>query len=279
MKRHIIAVLSVALWCCTSIVAAQTFSPERSGRVPMSFKVFTVPSGLSVARIEAVAQALEFQSWPDTESLFNSPRISKTLLKYPTTVTQESHSCTNVAFGDTLWSDCNWSWRRLTERKESLPTELPAERKKQLLETLTEEQRKDSQFVESYLKNRFERYRKTQRYHLEGQVDIEVCLTPSGRAAKEFLLVKLTDNMLPTESLAAIYIVAKQPERLGTIGFVAQSRSGDDRSLIFVRNNVFVRIQATGFFVEEALSIAQKIDNIIIHQPSLTIEELKKRIN
>jgi hypothetical protein len=278
MKRHIIAVLGVALWCFSDIMMAQTSSTEQAVQAPMSFKVFNAPTGMSMSRAATVAKALDFAKWPETKALFNAPRITKVLLKAPAAVTQASHSCTKVPFGDTLWDNCHWAWRRLIERKETPPAELPPERREQILAALSEEQRKNPQLVAAHLKRQLERYQQAQRYRLDGQVDIEVCLTPSGRAAQEFLLTKLTDNMMPTEELTAMYAAAQRPEEIGTISFVVQSRSGDDRRVTFVRNNVFVSIQATGFFADEALSIAAKIDHDITQQPSLTLEELQKQV-
>ncbi|MDH5639130.1 MAG: hypothetical protein OEZ04_11635 [Nitrospinota bacterium] len=264
MKIYLAAVACLAMWSFSNIAVAQT---------QMEFKAFDAPPGVNKERIAAMAKAMDFDNWPDTKALFGIPRISKVLLKNPAAVTQVTKSCGKVSFGGTPWDDCHWSWRRLTERAEPAPDKFPSELRKRLLEALSEEQLKDRRFVEAHLKRSMERYQKAWRYRLEGQMDIEACQTPSGRAAKEFLLARLADNMMSTEALAAMYSTAKRPKELGTVGFYIQSRRGDDSQITFSRNNIFVTVRANGFFVGEALEVAKKIDNMIIHQPSLSFDE------
>jgi hypothetical protein len=276
MKTHIVVLFGAALWCCSNIVGAQTSATEQAVTAPLSFEVFSAPQGINMTRAGALAEALDFKNWPETQTLFTMPEISKTLLKVPALVTESSHSCTGIPFGKTLWDDCNWSWRQLIERKEAQAAKLPDEVRDRIVSGLSEEQRKDSQLVAAHLKRYLERYQKTQRYHLAGQIDIEVCLTPGSRAAKEFMLTKMADNMLPTEILSTTYKAVKPPENPGTIGFITQSRNSDDQQIMFVRNNVFVSIRATGSFVDTTLPLAQKIDDEIISQPSSTLEEIQK---
>lgn len=266
-----------AILCSLAVTApAQTSSTVRTVSGTLSFKVLETPKGADMTRLTALAEAIDFANWPETKTLFAMPDINVALLQDPAAITHSTHSCSQVTFAGTRWDDCKWSWRRLSERKAVRPTKLPADQREQALANLSAEQRKDSQLVASHLKRQLERYQKSRRYRLDGQIDIEVCLTPGSQAAKEFLLNKLTDNMLPTEGLIAAYRNARLAEGPGTTSFANQSRSGDIRQVVFIRNNIFVSIRANGFFAEQALPLARKIDTQIILQPSTTLEGLQR---
>jgi hypothetical protein len=270
--------LIVSAACITSEIAAQT-GPQQAGQTteptPLRFTAYTLPSGTDTNRLSLLADALDFSHWPRTEALFAAPRIDKSLLDDPSAVTHESHSCARVRFGDTLWHDCNWSWRALAPAKNSQPAELPAEHKASLLDKLTQEQRADEIFVNNYLDQQQRQYQRRQKYQVEGQLDIEVCTTPNDLGAKEFLLTRLTNNMMPAQDLANMYEKnAQQSAELGTLSYVIASRRNDDMRITFVRNNIFVQVRAVGSLSTVALALARKIDTAIYQQPALSVQEL-----
>lgn len=108
-------------------------------------------------------------------------------------------------------------------------------------------------------------------------LDLQVTQTPGGRAAQEFLVASLADNMLPTEMLEARYKAARRPENLGSVAFQIQSPQGDETSLSFIRGNLVFRIRGHGTLAAEALPLASRLDEAVLNQQPLTIEELRAR--
>ena len=260
-----------------SAMAAQTVTqtPDAATEpAPLRFRAYTVPAGTDISRASLLAQALDFALWPRTEALFAAPRIDKSLLDNPQTVTHDSHSCARIQFGDTQWKDCTWSWRALAALSETESGELPAEQEALLLDKLTQEQRADQAYVNSFLEQQRRRYRARRHYSIEGQLDIEVCATPSDLGAKELLLARLANNMLPAQDLATKLKNALPPEKLGNAGYLIASRKKDDVHVRFVRNNIFVSVRASGSFADQALPLAHKIDSAIYSQPSMSAQEL-----
>lgn len=85
-----------------------------------------------------------------------------------------------------------------------------------------------------------------ERPRVEGDVLVEVALGPSARAAQEYLLTRLADNMLPVEGLVATFEAAERPAGLGDVAYVLTSRDGTDQRIRFARNNVYVAVRADG---------------------------------
>jgi hypothetical protein len=108
-------------------------------------------------------------------------------------------------------------------------------------------------------------------------LDLQITVAPSGRAAQEYLLSSLADNMLPTEGLVAIYKAAKRPEGLGTLAFRIESPRSPDTRLWFIRANVVFRLRGEGALSAEVLPLASRLDEQLLGQQPLTLEELRAR--
>ena len=228
-------------------------------------------------RIDAVAKAVNFQEWAQTEIRYVAPVINKSLLARPGLVIRESTSYNQVQFRQIPWGKCKWSWGHLIESGQQLPTELPPEREAKLLARLAPELRSDPDYVREYLKRKLDRYRESKRYSLDGEMFVEVCLAPSSRAAQEYLLTMMTQNTMMTEKLTQMYSSAERPQALGTISFLTESTKKDDICVQFVRANLCISIRAKGSFADEALPLARKIDSRIVQQPVLTYQQLIAR--
>jgi hypothetical protein len=111
----------------------------------------------------------------------------------------------------------------------------------------------------------------------DGWLDLQVTQAPSSRAAQEFLVASLADNMLPIEALEARYKAARRPENLGTVGFQVQSPKSDDISVSFIRGNLVLHVRAHGTLVGEAAPLASRLDESVLNQQPLTSEELRAR--
>ena len=161
----------------------------------------------------------------------------------------------------------------MVESNQDLPTQLPADRKEKLIAKLSPELQNDPNFIERYLNGKLERYREALRYNLEGEISIEMCLTPNSVAAHEYLLSQMTENTMPTEGLVRMYVSSEKSSELGTISFIVDL--GHDAGRIdFVRDNIVVIIKARGIFSNEVLQLAKKIDHAIKQQPALTYQQL-----
>ena len=167
-----------------------------------------------------------------------------------------------------------FSWDCLIKNDKEVAAELPAERKKKILSKISAEKRRDKAFVDDYLKRKLERYRKSKKYRLDGQMSVEVVLAPSSRAAQEYLLAAMTENTMPTEDLANIYAAAKGREQLGNVSFLTESRDKNDIHIRFVRDNICLNIWANGTLAVQALPLARKIDAEIARQAVFTYQQL-----
>jgi len=109
------------------------------------------------------------------------------------------------------------------------------------------------------------------------ELDVEVVLAPTARAAQEYMLSAMTDNTLPTEALVGIYKRAERPAGLGSVAFLTRSRSGDDVRVRFTRANVALHIRATGRMSAEVLPLARRLDALLLSQQPLTARQLLER--
>jgi hypothetical protein len=110
-----------------------------------------------------------------------------------------------------------------------------------------------------------------------GWLDLSLTLAPTSRAAQEYLLSALTDNMLPAEAAAATLRGAVRPEGLGDVAFSVSSRAGDDVRLDFTRANLAVRIRARGSLAGDSLGLARRLDARVLDQHPLTRQQLLAR--
>jgi hypothetical protein len=110
-----------------------------------------------------------------------------------------------------------------------------------------------------------------------GSLDVEITVAPSSRAAQEYLLTALADNMLPTEALVKQYEAAERPNGLGDAAVLVESPNAPDARLAFIRANVVFRIRGEGALSDRVLPLARRLDEGLLGQPSLTLEQLQAR--
>lgn len=217
-------------------------------------------------RADAVGKAVDFQNWPQTDVFRVAPAISKSLLSKPELVTQESVSYSCVQFGQEMWGKSHWSWRRVVESNESLPTQLPEEQMR-IPEKIRASLGNDPDRIDKFLRGRLERYQNARKKHVEGSISVEIVVAPNSRAANEYLLSRMTANTMPTGLMVKLYSKYKKVPGLGTINMGGN----------FVRDNIAVLIRADGQFSKDTLPLAQKIDSAIRQQPPLTYQQLLSR--
>ncbi len=245
---------------------------DQGGEVPMRFQLvepYLVEDPSMRIRMEALAEAVDFEKWPRTEVRRLAPTIDKSLLGHPELVTREWTSYGHVVPGPGAggW----WKWRRKVENPEPLPTEIPAD----LVRSVPRPFRDDPEKVKWWNEKELEAYRRTKKYLISGWIQLKVAVTPSCRAAQEWLLYNGIVNSLPIEAAIYTYSRADRPDDLGTVSFVRRRSGGRaSTSVHFVRDNICVLIRAKGDFVDEALPLARKIDALILQQPELTYEQL-----
>lgn len=277
MKKGFVVKIFLSVVSLCVFAAVPVFAAEMEIKPPVGLKQLELTRGLDKTRIDAVGRALDFGNWPRVKNLYVAPEVTRSLISRPERVTGESASYGYVRFGEDLWGKYDLSWRSVAETKEPVPRELPPDLKDKLLNKLSDEQRKDEEFVSEYLKLSLDRYVKTRKHRLDGELMIEVCLTPGSRSANEYMLARMTENMMSTEGLIDMYKSAKRPARLGNISFLAVSRTKKDVRINLVRGNIYLGIRANGVFASDALPLAQKIDAMILKQPPLTSRQLTGR--
>jgi hypothetical protein len=277
MKTNIVTHRFLTVIFLSLVAAGITHGTQPANEPPIRFQWLNVGPSFEAARVDAVGKAIGFQNWPQTDVRYVAPMIDKSLLLHPELITRELSTYDIVYFGKTPWGICKWSCGHLNENPEPLPTEIPPDRKENLLAHLTPEERDDPNFVEKYLSRKLDSYRQSKKYHLDGSINIWICLAPSSQAAQEYLLHTMTQNSMPTEALAIGYASDKRPEDLGTISFLTESTHKDDIRIKFVRNNICLNIRADGCFATEALPLARKIDAMLLAQQPLTHEQLLAR--
>lgn len=108
-----------------------------------------------------------------------------------------------------------------------------------------------------------------------GSLDVEITVAPGSRAAQEYLLTALADNMLPTEILVQLYVAAERPAVLGDVAFLVERPNQRDVRLAFTRGNVAFRIRANGVLDDRVLALARRLDEQLLGRPSLTPEQLR----
>jgi len=189
-------------------------------------------------RLQVLGVAVGFEAWPAPRELFVGPSLGRHLLASPGLITHEVRACDSIRFGELPWGRCEWSWRRLGDDGDP-------------------ESRTGTA--------------------LEGDLDVKVALAPGSRAAQEYLLVSMADNMLPIDGLAVTWTTAGPPDGLGDVAFLLRSRQGDDVQLKFTRGNVAVHVRGSGVFAAEVEPLALRIDTQILDQRPLTADQLLAR--
>ncbi|HKV12933.1 MAG TPA: hypothetical protein VJ725_32630 [Thermoanaerobaculia bacterium] len=108
-------------------------------------------------------------------------------------------------------------------------------------------------------------------------LDLEITVTPDARAAQEFLLTALADNMMDMATLVKTYGEAQKPAGLGDVAFLVESRDGQDVRLSFTRANLVLRLRGYGALSDEVVPLARRLDERILNQQPLTLEQLRAR--
>ncbi len=269
--KHMIIIKVAAL-------AAVLFSlPVHSSEKGFRLQAYEMPAELDNSRLEKVAEAFDFENWPKTEVLRVAPHISKALLSNPQLITRESSSYSQVSFAQAIFGKRHLSWGNLEESRDPLPNKLPDDYRSKLVRKLPKDRQSDPRFVNEYLNEHLKKYQNSKRHILAGEMSVDISLAPSSRAAQEYLLVNITDNMLPTEALINTYTSSLKMNGFGDVGFHVKSRASDAVRIIFVRDNVFVDVFARGSLVKEVSDFAVVIDRLVLSQPPLTREQLEKR--
>jgi hypothetical protein len=263
--------------CLGILAVGLTSAMEQEESPAIEFNFLTPPAAVDAARIGAVGRALDFQHWPQTAVLHVAPLIDVSLLSRPELVTRQTVSYGYVLFEGIPWGKYELQWNHLSERPQPMAEELPADLKERYLQKLRRDQRDNPEFVEEYLRGKLDRYRKSKQYQLEGEMQVEVCLSPASRAAQEYLLDSMTGSMMATPDLVRMYRAAPRPEGLGNTAFLLESRRRDSIQVMFVRANLCVKIRANGTLANEALPVAEKIDLMITQQPVFTSPQLLSR--
>lgn len=249
---------------------------SQNKRIPRGCEWIEVNTGPFLSRVETVVAAVEdFNNWPQSGLRKVPPKIDKSLLLNSGLVTELGPSFNNeTRFAGNSWTECEWTWERRVKVSKPLPTELPPERKKRLLEKMSPEKRNDPNFVKEYFKRKLDREKRSKRYKfaITGSIRLRLCVTPCSRAAQEHLVIEWPlRSALPTEAIVHKFSKSKRVENLGTIGFRAPP------NVMFVRDNIAVIIDARGELAGEALPLAKKIDSLILKQPPLTYQQLLSR--
>ncbi len=270
-QKYLIAILLIV------ITAVLIYRGEPRDEPAVELRCFSRSTGSDRARLNALAKAVDFEQWPQTDARRVAVTIDKSLLTQPDLVTREAISYGFIDFNQVPRRRLSWSCQRHVKTNEPLPTELPPELKAELLENLSSEIRNDPNLVERYLSRKLERYRRTKGYRHEGLMLVRLCLAPSSRAAQEYMLTMMTENTLPTEAMVGGYRTAERPEGLGHISFLNKSKTKDYTRIMFVRDNVSLRIRGEGCFADDVLPLARKIDSMLLGQPPLTYEQLLAR--
>jgi len=277
MNTSVFAKTCLIVLCAAAIAVGGAYADQPSGESLLRLQSLAAYPGLDDARLDAVGRAVGFRNWKQTADRRAAFAIDKSWLSSPELVTREATGYDVVDFDGAPWGKSQWTCARLVENTRALPSELPTRRKEALLAMLSPEQRADSEFVKAYLARKLKRYIESQRYLLEGEMDVRFCLAPDCRAAQEHMLVAMIENALPTDGLIRTYAAGKRPKGLGNVSFSTESSSQDDMLIRFVRDNVSVSVRAHGCFVGEVLPLARKIEAALVGLPSLSSDQLLAR--
>jgi hypothetical protein len=103
-----------------TIAMALVLAPRCAWAQDKPFRITSLAAkeGFDQARLQALAEALDFATWPRPEARFVAPAISRALLARPDLLTGASHACTTVGYDDGLWGRCDWNWRQVQRSRE-----------------------------------------------------------------------------------------------------------------------------------------------------------------
>lgn len=233
---------------------------------------FSIPEPWQNA-VENVAARVTFPKLPESSLYRLGITVNENYLGDPQKASRVSGIVGESGYKDKQWigGGVNFRTDYLVKNPESLPTELPAERKKSLIEKCREWGKTEAE-TEKYLANRLESHRKSKENLVKGHVDIRIVNAPSANAAFEYLIIIATvGKNISLESIISEFSETARINGLGTIGYRGGSHA------YFIRDNIAVVIQTDGEFNKEVMDIAKKIDTALLKQPLLTYEQLQAR--
>lgn len=275
-KNASIQSLFVVIWLSiTTVGLTQGFCSENNSSV--TFHGYSVHPVFKT-QLDSIYKAVHIENWPKTDVLRVAPKVDESILLHPERLNRGGRSCGSGPFSDKTWFGGVgvWGWDRLVKNTEPLPTELPPERKKHLLERMSPEKRSDPNFVKEYLQRKLERYRKSKMHSVTGSIDLRVCVAPNSEVANAYLIERWQGCSLPTESIVSSFSESNRIKDIGTIGFIVGA-SDKYAHIQFVRDNIAIVIDARGELAVEGLPLAKKIDSLILQQPVSTYEQLLAR--
>jgi hypothetical protein len=101
---------------CLSVMAVGLIHAAET-EPPTIFQWLKLTPGSETGRLEAVAGAVEFQKWPQTEVRYLAPSVGKSLLLKPDLVNHEFTSYGIIQFGSDYWGQRRLKCRRLVENR------------------------------------------------------------------------------------------------------------------------------------------------------------------
>lgn len=257
-KKLFIMVVLIAIIMCINIYA---------GGSNDVFKMYKRES-ISINAI-STAKRVGLEKWPKSNNLRSSPKIDKSLLSKPDLITRERIEYNSDLFIDNAKGvSCTYYWERFIDNP-SPPTELPEDAKASLLEHMPANIKNDSKLLNEYLKQNFERYKKSKSKIESGHLRIEICVAPDSQSANEYIVMCTSGTQLPKEITELRLSSNSRLEGLGTIAF--------SNPIMFIRDNIAVLVYAQGEFATEGFPLAKKIDELIQKQPALSSQQIQAR--
>ena len=108
-----------------------------------------------------------------------------------------------------------------------------------------------------------------------GEIRLQICVAPNSQAAYECLMRECSTGSLPIELVKAEFSQSRRLDGIGTLGFGGPSSKPGP--VMFVRDNIAVRIVGYGDLGSETLPLARKIDALILKQPAESRKDLMAR--
>jgi hypothetical protein len=199
--------------------------------------------------IEIVGKAVNFQNWPQSKQLRVAPSIHQGLLLRPYLLNRKKVTFSAPLTESDIIASGYWMWHRRTlPTKESLGTHL-----------------------DRLFRSVLHRPQPPKRYQILGSINVGLVLGTSSRSVQKNMIRKMSASNMGASAIAASWVRRRGPKGLGDVSF------GRNEELMFVRDNIFVEVQADGCFAGEAIQLAYKIDQLIQKQPAYTYEQLVAR--
>ncbi len=236
-----------------------------------SFKHLKLQPNLETGQMDALRKLVP-EAEVDTHVRRLAPEISKSLLSDPAMVTHQLATYTHVDFADNqLGGQGKWTWKQMVKDSAA---EMGQQQREKLLAKIPLDRRQNKVYIEQYLKRKSEQFKKRNALSLQGLIQIELTLAPNPNAAREFMISKMILSMLPVDELIRLYTQTERTEALGDVSYSIASRSNDQVQIRFVRDNIYVEIKSQGTLTSQSLTIARKIDTLILEQPILSDSQI-----